>query len=766
MVARFWRCESADAHGDSAPNSPVTDRCDSGSLLALGTSCPAIVLFAAATNRFHRRCDAPMTTMHSPLRSTKSLPTLALLLPGLAAVACGGGGGGGTPPVRTSTMSGRLRMPEVAPTAASTPAANMATLAPMVPGEVVVWLEPGADAALLAADTCELVRSGPGPIAVFRTPAAAGRSSVRDGASIADSCEQATCDAVAEMAAVPGVRCASPNYVLQPFLQPNDTYYDKQWHYPQINLPQTWDLTQGSANVIVAVLDTGIVSTHPEFAGRLIPGYDMISDPASAGDGNGRDPNPEDVGDQQTPQGSSFHGTHVAGTIGANGNDGQGVAGVDWNCKLMPVRVLGRGGGTVDDIANGILFAARLPNASGALPAQRADIVNMSLGGPGLSSVLEQACNQAAAAGVLLVAAAGNDNSDQPNSPAAFDSVLSVGAVDLVRQRAPYSNFAPSVDLWAPGGDMGVDRNGDMFPDGVLSTMADDAGNLFFKFENGTSMASPHVAGVAALVKAANPTLTAAQLRAVLIGSATGGLGLPNGGRLVDALAAVQQAQGGPAGSPALVATPAFVDFGATATTATVVFENRGSGNLVFDSFALTPPAAWIDGDLSDATPANGIAEDRLDLTVDRTGLANGVYQTVLTLNYLDGATPISVDVTFRLQVGASTQPDDTVFVLLVDPLTLETLYQTETRVGANFVFGFGSVAAGEYLLVAGTDRDNDDLLGDEGELFGAWPSLDNPQPIALEAGVNRGALDFALQELAAVQSLGQSDRPSFRRLR
>lgn len=705
-----------------------------------------------------------MSMKRSPLSRPQSLLPVGPIVAGLLVAACGGGGGG-APAVRTSTLAGQLRMPEVPPSAASSSAAANVRLAPMVPGEVVVWFEPGVQATQVDADAFDLLRAGPGPIAVFHAQAADGRSSLRDGAAVDQSCEQATCDAADALAALPGVRCASPNYVLQPFVEPNDTYYDKQWHYPQINLPQAWDLTQGSASVIVAVLDTGIVSAHPEFAGRLITGYDMISDPTNAGDGNGRDPNPEDVGDQQTPQGSSFHGTHVAGTIGANGNDGQGVAGVDWNCRIMPVRVLGRGGGTVDDIANGILFAARLPNASGALPAQRADIVNMSLGGPGLSSVLEQACNQAAAAGVLLVAAAGNDNSDEPNSPAAFDSVLSVGAVDLVRQRAPYSNFAPSVDLWAPGGDMGADRNGDTYPDGVLSTMADDQGQLFFEFENGTSMASPHVAGVAALVKAANPSLTAAQIRSVLIASATGGLGLPNGGRLVDALAAVQAAQGGPAASAVLVATPAFVDFGAVTTTAVVTFENRGSGNLVYDSFALSAPADWLDGTLGDAIANNGIDDDRLELTVDRTGLANGVYQAVLTLNYLDGATLVSVDVTFRLQVGASSLPDDTVFVLLVDPDTLETRYQTETRVGASFAFAFGGVAAGDYLLVAGTDRDDDDLLGDEGELFGAWPSLDNPMPIALAAGQNAVALDFGLQELATVPSLGLSARPAFRRL-
>jgi serine protease len=638
---------------------------------------------------------------------------------------------------------------------------------PMEPGEVVVWLEKGAAAQDLASDEFELVRSG-GPVAVFRARAAVGRASLIQGAALALSAELATCCAADQMCKMHGVRCASPNYMLQATIQPNDTFYDKQWHYPQINLEQAWDLTQGSSNVIVAVLDTGIVSAHPEFTGRLTSdGFDMISNPATARDGDGRDPNPEDAGDLLTPQGSSFHGTHVAGTIGANGNNGAGVAGVDWNCKLMIVRVLGRGGGSVDDIANGILYAARLTNASGQLPAQRADVINMSLGGPGGSAVLEQACNAAANAGVLVVAAAGNDNSPAFNSPAGFDSVLSVGAVDLVRARAPYSNFSPTVDIWAPGGDMTADRNGDTFPDGVLSCMANDQGQVFFAFENGTSMASPHVAGVAALVKARNPSLTAGQIRTILINSAVPVNGLPNSGRLVDALAAVQAAGGGAVANPILVATPAAVDFGANLTQVSVALENRGTGNLVFDSFGFQPAAPWFDGNLFDATPSNGIVEDRLDVTVDRTGLDDGVYQTRLTLNYLDGSTPVSVDIDFRIQVGASPASNDTVFIVLVDPETLEARFQVQTTAGSSFEFAMGSITPGTYLLLAGTDRDNDGFIGDPGELFGAWPSLDAPQAVVIGPGDNLIGRDFAMEDLATMMSVGQQagSRPVIRRL-
>jgi serine protease len=656
-----------------------------------------------------------------------------------------------------------LRVPAVAPALLEV---DDEARQPMHAGEVVVWLEPGALPPDLTADGLDLLRAPGGPIAVYRPRSTLAKYTLAQGAVLEQSSEYETCRAARSLTGKDGVRCAQPNFLLQPCVQPNDTFFGAQWHYPQINLPQAWDITQGSASTIVAVLDTGIVSAHPDFAGRLFAGFDMISSAAAARDGDGRDANPEDVGDLATPQGSSFHGTHVAGTIGAKGNDGAGVAGCDWNCRIMPVRVLGQGGGSIDDIATGILYAARLANGSGQLPAQRADIINMSLGGPGLNPVLQQACDAAAAAGVLLVAAAGNDNTSNPSSPAAFASVLSVGAVDLVKARAPYSNFSNTIDIWAPGGDMTADRNGDGFPDGVLSCGADDQGQLFFKFENGTSMASPHVAGVAALLKAADPSLTAAQMRTILLSTTMPGSGLPNNGRIVDALAAVQAASGAPPTQPVLVATPSAVDFGSTGTTATIRFENRGSNNLVADTFLEQPNSPWLDYSFTDETAANGLDIDQLVLTVDRAGLANGVYQTLVTINYLDGLTTVSVNLNVRVQVGASTVATDTMFVLLIDPITLETKFQADTTAAANFQFAFAGIAVGEYILVAGTDRDNDDLLGDDGELFGAWPSLDAPLILELTGGENLSALDFSLQDLTTVLSLPATGRRTYRRLR
>ena len=133
---------------------------------------------------------------------------------------------------------------------------------------------------------------------------------------------------------------------------PNDRGYSLQWHYPTLNLPAAWDLVPDATDVVVAVIDSGIVP-HPDLT-NVLPGYDMISDPQNAGDGDGRDSNPRDEGGDTPNGGSSWHGSHVAGTIGADTNNEVGVAGVAWNAKLLPVRVLGKKGGTSFDIAAAI----------------------------------------------------------------------------------------------------------------------------------------------------------------------------------------------------------------------------------------------------------------------------------------------------------------------------------------------------------------------------------------------------------------------------
>ncbi|MCI0505619.1 MAG: PKD domain-containing protein, partial [Gammaproteobacteria bacterium] len=202
---------------------------------------------------------------------------------------------------------------------------------------------------------------------------------------------------------------AGLNYRYYPALVPNDTNYTSQWHYPSINLPQAWDMTTGSSNVIVAVIDTGVLLNHPDLQGQLVSGYDFIADNANSGDGeSGIDPNPNDPGDGGNGA-SSFHGTHVSGTIAAASNNGAGVAGIAWGVKIMPCRAVGINGGLRYDIEQCVRFVSGLANDSGTVPAQRADIINLSLGGPTNTTTAPAAYQQARNAGVIVIAAAGND---------------------------------------------------------------------------------------------------------------------------------------------------------------------------------------------------------------------------------------------------------------------------------------------------------------------------------------------------------------------
>jgi subtilisin family serine protease len=313
-------------------------------------------------------------------------------------------------------------------------------------------------------------------------------------------------------------------------LAPNDPLYNPQaWHYAAIDLPEAWAITTGSRSVLVAVVDDGIRFDHPALAANLTSdGYDFVSSGLAdvcgvlrdnAGDGNGYDPDPTTPARYDCRTGGlttlGGHGVHVAGTIGAMGNDAVGTVGVNWFVRIRPVRVLGVGGsGSNYDIAQGILYAAGLPADNGAggqvQAASGARVINLSLGGPVDSQVLREAVQAASAAGALLVVSAGNDAVSNPKYPAAYPEVVAVSAVGPDLQLASYSNFGSTVDIAAPGGDFG---DGDASY-GVASTMWNfAAGQPAYGYNQGTSMAAPHVTGVVALVLAADPSLSAAQLR-------------------------------------------------------------------------------------------------------------------------------------------------------------------------------------------------------------------------------------------------------------
>jgi serine protease len=579
-----------------------------------------------------------------------------------------------------------------------------------------------------------------------------------------------TLSAIKQLGKQPGVRYAEPNYILKPSAVPNDRLYNLQWHYPLINLPQAWDITTGSSGVIVAVIDTGVLLAHPDLQGQLISGYDFISDPAIARDGDGRDPNPNDVGDLCCGASSSFHGTHVAGTIAAATNNGIGVAGVAWNARIMPLRALGAGGGTNDDINQAILYAARLPNGSSTLPAQRASIINMSLGGPSFSQAQQDVVTQARNQGVIIIASAGN-GAQQGNPisyPAAYTGVVSVGAVTIDKTRAPYSTFNAFVDIAAPGGDSSRDLNGDGYSDDVLSTLGDDSsGSVLFVYNRyqGTSMAAPHAAGVAALMKALNSGLTPAQFDALLSsGQLTQDLGAPGrddqfGYGLVNAYAAVVAAQTTPTPVPArLVVTPSGLNFGTQGTNATLSLVNGGGGSLSVTS--VSDDANWLTvGAASD--PATGLGTRTV--TVNRAGLVVGTYTASITI----ASTANTVTVPVIMQVSANNVGANVgfLYVLLLDPVTFATLYQTQLD-SSNGVYQFSipNVVAGSYIVLAGSDNNNDSFICDAAEACGGYPTLASYSPLAVSGnvtGVNFGA---GFNAVLQAQSAGASGNRGYAR--
>ncbi|MBI3898785.1 MAG: S8 family serine peptidase [Gammaproteobacteria bacterium] len=548
----------------------------------------------------------------------------------------------------------------------------------------------------------------------------------------------------------PEYAAVEPNYLRFPTAVPNDSNYPLQWHYPLIRLPEAWNISTGSASVIVAVIDTGVVA-HPDLVANLIDGYDFIKSATSAGDGDGLDADPTDKGDHGFPNGSSsFHGTHVAGTIGAAGNNGQGVTGINWKTSLMPLRVCGRDGCANYDTMQAVLYAAGLANDSGRTPPKRADVINLSLGGSGGSQAEQDVYRRAREAGVIIVAAAGNTGDSVPQFPASYDGVVSVSAVDINKQLTRYSSTGPKVDVAAPGGDESVDLNGDGFADGVLSTWADDSnGTIEFKFRfmNGTSMASPHMAGVVALMKSVNPGLTPAQFDAMLAaGDLTEDLGVAGrddkfGYGLIDAFKAVKAARdAAPDGPvpPALEASPGLLNFGPTGTTLTLTLRNSGGGTLTVTDVA--DDADWLT-----VVPAtvDGAGLGTYTATVSRGNLPAGAYSATLSIKTGGVTTNIPV----RMQVGPGTTTKGDAgqhYVLLIDPATFRTVRTVSVAPGAGvYSFAFTDVAPGDYFIYAGSDIDNDDKVCDGGEACGGYPVLSKAEIVKVGTEAVSG-LDFS----------------------
>ncbi|RKG89851.1 S8 family serine peptidase [Corallococcus terminator] len=548
---------------------------------------------------------------------------------------------------------------------------------------------------------------------------------------------------------VPGVKYAESNVRVRALAVPNDPLYSRQWHYSKMNLPAAWDLTKGSASIFVAVLDTGSTD-HPDLNSRMLPGIDLISEIPNAGDGNGVDSNPKDEGKDLPNGGSSFHGTHVAGTIGASSNNGVGAAGVTWEGRnIIPVRVLGTKGGSLADIVAGMNWASG-GGVPGVTPnANRARVINMSLGGNGApSQALQDTVNLAVSRGSIFVVAAGNENTSTANSfPCNLQNVICVGAVRFNGKRASYSNYGPQVDVMAAGGQTSEDRNGDGFPDGVLSTLPDSTGKASYDWYQGTSMATPHVAGIVALMLAKDPTLKAQEVEAILkdTADATSKCAEGCGAGLVDAYAAVLRASGGGDTSlpPKLAISSTQLSLtGAESQSLSV--RNNGGGTLQVSVAVSGTNASAVSVSASTLSIA-AYRSAELNVTVNPGSLAAGSYVAQIDLTGASGAGTAQVLVKFR--VGATSGKDAVIAFAYLDAAG-EVQIDDD---GIGTVSGSGGyeyttkLTPHEYLVLASIDDTGEGEYFDDGDRVGFWRDTTQVETVEVIKGKKNTDISFTL---------------------
>jgi serine protease len=545
----------------------------------------------------------------------------------------------------------------------------------------------------------------------------------------------------------PDILYAEPNWKRYPTALPaiDDPFYTAQWHYNTINVEQAWEAltNRGSSNVTVAVLDTGVLTAHPDLSDNLIAGYDFVDN-----DSDANDPGDKSINGQR----SSFHGTHVAGTIAASAANATGGVGIAPNVSILPVRVLGQGGGLGSDIMEGVCFAAQLSSSNNALcrnsnmAASAADIINLSLGGPGFSNIENELYNAVIAKGIIVIAAAGNESTSASFYPAAYANTVSVAAINRNLEQASYSNFGPTIDVAAPGGDFSVDS-------GIVSTWGDDRNGsaiLTYGSLQGTSMAAPHVAGVAALMKSAQPSLThnqflghlnAGDLTQDLGGSGRDdvfGMGLIDAQKAVLLLLDAQQNL-----TPQILSSNNNIFFSVSQLTVDFVLTSAGVDN----DEALGDITVQINGADKDAGGSWLLLNKSTGLgayqaSVNRTGLLEGTYEAELVV----GSSLSDIDdivLAVQLQVGnpllsanAGVQ-----YVVIMDEDVKPNAQGILPSAGGSaalianngqYVYQVSGLKKGNYTVSTGSDMDLDLVICDAGESCGQYPTLDQPKIITI----------------------------------
>lgn len=528
------------------------------------------------------------------------------------------------------------------------------------------------------------------------------------------------------------VEFAEPNFIYYSAASTDDPRLSDQWNLSMLSVPAAWEISSGQ-NIVIAVLDTGINANHEDLINNISPdGYDFISDIKSSGDGNGFDANPND-------EGTSFHGSHVAGIISAQANNAKGIAGLAYDAKIMALRVLGvQDSGSSSDIAQAILYAAGLANDSGVIPSQRADIINMSFGGEARSETVKAAIDQAYNQGLILIAAAGNISTDQAFYPAAFDNVIGVGAVSNDKKHASFSNFGINVDLVAPGGTGSGSATFDGFQDAIISTVS---ANNYAEYL-GTSMSAPHVSAVAALMKELKPDLNGQNFKAALnSGFLTQNVNnTPDtnnfyGKGLIDAAKSVNWAAGSTMIPGILSIYPTKFGFIGSNTKAELSLTNPG--NSLVKIVSIEEQESWLEiTSKDDVDNTSGLGSYLVEVNSALASLDQGI----ITINYQIDNKPIEQQM-LNVFISRRNQSDPTVGGLFVSMYKEEDIlngsYQRAYGLESNLVDGvyefcINNVAPGRYLLAASTDYDGDRLPFDEGEAVGSFPLVSRPSFIEI----------------------------------